>query len=227
MNDLLHRYEKTKLRIKTAAEQIDKGKGVELLAVSKKHDVGHITSLATAGQRSFGESYVQEGVAKIGQLSDLSLDWHFIGPIQSNKVKLIAKNFDWVHSVDRLKVLKLLNQYREASLKPLNVLLQLKVGDEASKSGASCDELIRLADELQLCNQLVFRGVMCIPPPSDDFKVQCDYCSQAKYVFDELAAKYVGVDTLSMGMSNDLEAAIQSGSTMVRIGTDIFGQRTG
>jgi len=227
MNDLLNRYRQVKLRIKTAAEQIKGGAAPELLAVSKKHSVDKIKILAAEGQRSFGESYVQEGVAKIKELCGLSLDWHFIGPIQSNKTKLIAENFDWVHSIDRIKVLRLLNQYRPDSQGPLNVLLQLKIGDELNKSGAVYDEVLTLADALSQFENITFRGVMCIPPPSDDFEVQCNYFSQTKVVFAELVEKYASVDTLSMGMSNDLEAAVQSDSTLLRIGTDIFGQRAG
>lgn len=225
MGELLNRYEQVKLRINATAEQVGNGLQPGLLAVSKKHSVDKIRILAAAGQKGFGESYVQEGVAKISLLSELSLDWHFIGPIQSNKAKLIAANFNWVHSVDRLKILKLLNQSRLERQSPLNVLLQIKIGDELSKSGASYHEILSLAEAAQKYEQVTFRGLMCIPPPSDDFKIQCSFFQQAKVVFDQLAAQYADVDTLSMGMSNDLEAAIQTGSTMVRIGTDIFGQR--
>ena len=225
MSELSNRYEQVKLRIKTATQQVKGQVSPVLLAVSKKHGVDKIKALAAAGQRDFGESYVQEGIEKISQLKDLSLVWHFIGPIQSNKAKQIAEHFDWVHSVDRLKVLKLLNQHRPDDLPPLNLLLQLKVGDEESKSGASYDELFELAKFANALNHVVLKGVMCIPPPSEDFSEQCSYFKQAKKVFEDLSAQYSQVDTLSMGMSGDLEAAIQTGSTVVRIGTDLFGPR--
>jgi pyridoxal phosphate enzyme (YggS family) len=225
MSELSNRYEQVKLRIKTATQQVKGQVSPVLLAVSKKHGVDKIKALAAAGQRDFGESYVQEGIEKISQLKDLSLVWHFIGPIQSNKAKQIAEHFDWVHSVDRLKVLKLLNQHRPDDLPPLNLLLQLKVGDEESKSGASYDEVMELAKIVESLNDVVLRGLMCIPPPSDDFNVQCSYFKQAKKAFEDLSAQYSQVDTLSMGMSGDLEAAIQTGSTVVRIGTDLFGPR--
>jgi pyridoxal phosphate enzyme (YggS family) len=225
MNELLTNYQQVQHRISAATEHSGGRSCPDLLAVSKKHSVDKIKILAAAGQRDFGESYAQEGLDKIKQLSGLPLIWHFIGPIQSNKAKLIAPAFDWVHSVDRLKVLELLNQYRGAIQSPINVLLQLKVGSEQSKSGASDAEIFQLAELAQQLKHIVIRGVMCIPPPSDDVVVQSDYFKQAKIVFDKLKSKYPSVDTLSMGMSGDLEAAIQTGSTLVRIGTDIFGTR--
>ena len=225
MSDLISRYEQVKLRIKAALLKTDGQAPPDLLAVSKKHGIDKIKALAAYGQLNFGESYVQEGVEKISQLNELPLIWHFIGPIQSNKAKPVAEHFDWVHSVDRYKVLKLLNQHRLESQPPLNVLLQIKIGDESSKSGASEEEVFELANATQPFKNIVFRGLMCIPPPSDDFNIQCNYFQQAKAVFDVLVKKYPDVDTLSMGMSGDLEAAIQTGSTLVRIGTDIFGPR--
>jgi len=227
MSDLLDRYEQVKQRIKVAAEQVGGCARPDLLAVSKKHEVAKIKLLAAVGQRDFAESYVQEGIEKINQLRELSLIWHFIGPIQSNKAKQIALNFDWVHSVDRLKVLKLLNQPRPVDQPPLNVLLQIKIGGELSKSGAGSDEILNLAAVTRQFEHIILRGLMCIPPASDDFNVQSKYFQQAKAVFDQLADTYDTVDTLSMGMSGDLEAAIQTGSTVVRIGTDIFGPRPG
>ncbi len=225
MGDLICRYEQVKLRIKKAVDQVAGRQRPLLLAVSKKHGLDKIQQLVAAGQQDFGESYVQEGIAKIGQLQDLALIWHFIGPIQSNKAKQIAAHFAWVHSVDRLKVLKLLNQHRPNTAAPLNVLLQIKIGDEANKSGASYAEVMQLAAQAQQLEAINLRGLMCIPPASDDFEVQCQYLQQAKDVFDELAAKYPSVDTLSMGMSGDLAAAIHTGTTLVRVGTDIFGAR--
>lgn len=225
MSDLLTRYEDVRQRISTAVNQNCDLKPPKLLAVSKKHAVDKIKQLAEAGQRDFGESYAQEAVEKIIQLQDWSLIWHFIGPIQSNKTKLIAENFQWVHSVDRLKVLKLLNKHRPGNQGAINVLLQLKVGNETSKSGASYEDIISLAHSAEQFDNICFRGLMCIPPPSEDFHTQCAYFQSAKTVFDELVKRFSSVDTLSMGMSNDLEAAIAQGTNLVRIGTDIFGRR--
>lgn len=225
MDELLSRYEHVKLRIKSAKEQAGTQNSPTLLAVSKKQGVEKIKQLATFGQFDFGESYVQEAVEKIHHTDGLNLIWHFIGPIQSNKARLIAENFAWVHSVDRLKVLKKLSQFRVDGQQPLNVLLQMKIGGEQSKSGASHDELLILAAEAQKLAHIKLRGLMCIPPASDDFDVQCKYFQTAKLVFDELVGQYSDIDTLSMGMSTDLKAAIVTGSTLVRVGTDIFGPR--
>lgn len=232
MNELLKNHRQVISRIKAACTRNGRAVMPLLLAVSKKHKVDKIKYLTGIGQRDFGESYVQEAIKKIIELEQLSVDssliWHFIGPIQSNKAKQIATYFSWVHSVDRLKILGMLDQYRQSGMNigaPLNVLLQLKIGDEASKSGASREEVLNMAAASQKMKNLMLRGVMCIPPRSTDFVVQSTYFRQAKDLYDELVKRYSSVDTLSMGMSNDLEAAIYSGSTMVRVGTDIFGVR--
>ncbi len=226
MNQILINYQQVRQRITDAVNKADL-EVVEpcLLAVSKKHSLDKIITLAKNGHKDFGESYAQEGVNKIEQCQYLSLIWHFIGPIQSNKAKLIAEYFAWVHSVDRMKIVKRLMKFRSADLAPLNVLLQLKVGDEASKSGASLTELLEMAAAVEVAETLSLRGIMCIPPSSQDFAEQKFYFMQAKEAFDVLKNQYKQIDTLSMGMSNDLEAAVECGSTMVRVGTDIFGKR--
>lgn len=225
MHDVSTRYQQVLQRISAASVEANGSQPPQLLAVSKKHAIEKIKMLYDLGQHDFGESYAQEGVAKIQDLSDLPLTWHFIGPIQSNKTQAIATHFDWVHSVDRMKILQRLSAQRPASRPVLNVLLQLKVGDEVSKSGASLDLLLEMAALGQSLPGIKIRGVMCIPPPSDDFEVQKAYCLRAHDAFVQLAENYPGIDTLSMGMSNDLEAAIAAGATLVRVGTDIFGPR--
>ncbi|TDR19602.1 YggS family pyridoxal phosphate-dependent enzyme [Marinicella litoralis] len=214
-------------RIAQACEASGRELWPQLLAVSKKHGTDKIKQLLQLGQQAFGESYVQEGVQKVEALKNLDITWHFIGPIQSNKTKLIAENFAWVQSVDRMKVLSRLNDQRPAKLPPLNVLLQLKVGDESTKSGASQEALLAMVVALRTMKNIHFRGLMCIPPPSVDSTVQKSYFSEVLALYKQLQSTEPQVDTLSMGMSGDLEAAIQMGSTMVRVGTDLFGQRPG
>jgi len=214
-------------RIDLACQTAGRTVRPELLAVSKKHGIDKILQLNQLGQVAFGESYVQEGVDKIARLKDLDLIWHFIGPIQSNKTKLIAENFDWVQSVDRMKVLSRLNEQRPEELKPLNVLLQFKVGHESTKSGANKEDLLDMFDALQTMKKVNFKGLMCIPPPSAEPALQKSYFSAVLSLYKNIQALAPEVDTLSMGMSGDLEAAIEMESTMVRVGTDLFGQRLG
>lgn len=216
------RFESVWRRIQSAAKTTQPP---QLLAVSKKHSADAVRAAHALGQRAFGESYAQEGVAKMTALADASIEWHFIGPIQSNKTKLIAEHFDWVQSVDRIKVLRRLAEQRPEYLPPINVLLQLKVGDEASKSGASADDLILMYQMAQSLPSIQVRGLMCIPPPSDVFETQCRHFKVAQAVFRDLANQDPEFNVLSMGMSGDMEAAIACGSTMVRIGTDLFGAR--
>ncbi|MEZ5470447.1 MAG: YggS family pyridoxal phosphate-dependent enzyme [Marinicella sp.] len=197
----------------------------KLLAVSKKHPAEKIEAIYKLGQKEFGENYVQEALEKIQQLNHLDIIWHFIGPIQSNKTRAIAENFDWVQSVDRMKILTRLNNQRPESLSPLNVLLQYKVGDENSKSGACQSEILDMLDAANNMIHVNIRGLMCIPPPSNNRQVQCSYFSEVMTLFKQLKSKKPLMDTLSMGMSADLEAAIEMGTTMVRVGTDIFGSR--
>ncbi|MFK8013014.1 MAG: YggS family pyridoxal phosphate-dependent enzyme [Marinicellaceae bacterium] len=223
---LINRYLAVKQRIDDCKCKYNLERNIDLLAVSKKHSIDKIRQLFDLGQKSFGESYVDEALKKIESLSDLEIEWHFIGPLQSNKSKYIAQHFAWVHSIDSLKLLRRLNAQRQTIDNNLNVLLQLKVGDELTKRGLSAEALIDLASESQQFLNLTIRGLMCIPAPSDDIKVQKLQFDECYAVYQEMQ-KIIPVDTLSMGMSADLESAIISGTTMVRIGTDIFGSRTG
>lgn len=225
MSEMLSRFESVKNRIIKASNAAGRDDLPVLLAVSKKQPLEKIQQLIAMGHRQFGESYVQEAVEKMAQLSDVDVCWHFIGPIQSNKTRQLASHFDWVQSVDRMKILTRLNDGRPADMPALQVLLQLKIGDEASKSGASAESLLQMADAARQMSGLVIRGVMCIPPPSDDERTQRAYFAQARGVFQQLVKQCPTADTLSMGMSGDLEAAIAEASTMVRIGTDLFGPR--
>ncbi|MBT2151312.1 YggS family pyridoxal phosphate-dependent enzyme [Pseudoalteromonas tetraodonis] len=200
---------------------------ITLLAVSKTKPATDIMAAYDQGQRQFGESYVQEAVDKIAQLNTFSdIVWHFIGPIQSNKSALVAANFAWVQSVDRLKIAKRLNSQRPETMPPLNVLIQVNISEEEAKSGCHPNEITELAQYIDQCAHLQLRGLMAIPAKSDDTNTQIQYFEQLQTCFDKLQTQYPHIDTLSMGMSNDVEAAIAAGSTMVRIGTDIFGTRT-
>jgi len=195
---------------------------VTLLAVSKTKPIDLIEQAYTAGQRNFGESYVQESVEKIAQLSHLShICWHFIGPIQSNKTRPIAENFAWVHSIDRIKIASRLNEQRKGQDTPLNVCLQINISNENNKSGVLTSDLPELAHYVDQCDNLALRGLMAIPEKN----ASADTFNKMKNIFTELQKNYPQVDTLSMGMSGDMKQAILSGSTMVRVGTAIFGAR--
>lgn len=198
---------------------------VKLLAVSKTQSADVLRQAAEAGQVYFGENYLQEALVKINALKDLNLEWHFIGPIQSNKTRDIAENFDWVQSVDRLKIAQRLSSQRPVSLGNLNICIQVNIDNESSKSGVAPTELLSLAKQISQLNNLQLRGLMIIPTHSDDIKQQQQSFQQAKMLFRQLAEIYPAVDTLSMGMSGDMAVAIAEGSTMVRIGTAIFGPR--
>lgn len=197
---------------------------VALLAVSKTKPATMIEQAYSAGLNHFGENYLQEAIEKIHQLQALNIQWHFIGPIQSNKTRAIAEHFDWVHTVDRLKIAQRLNDQRPDHLPPLNICIQVNISGESSKSGVSPDQLIPLADQVSQLPMLKLRGLMAIPAPSSDFKQQMQQCQALQDQFQQLASTH-SMDTLSMGMSNDLEAAIACGSTMVRVGTALFGSR--
>ncbi len=226
MPDISERYTKLMARIASSTTANNRAAGsVRLLAVSKRHPLTAIAKLAELGHREFGESYVDEGVEKILACDIPELVWHFIGPIQSNKTKDIAANFDWVQSVDRIKILRRLEAQRPESLPPLNVLLQVNIGNEPQKSGVLPEELGPLAEYAQQCERLRLRGVMVIPPQTDQSQQQLRYFRETQTCFESLAARFDNVDTLSMGMSSDMEHAIAAGSTMVRIGTDLFGPR--
>jgi len=199
--------------------------GLKLLAVSKTHPASAIQAAFEHGITEFGESYLQEAIEKIQNLDKLPITWHFIGPIQSNKTQSIAAYFDWVQSVDREKLLLRLEQQRPKNLEPLNVCIQVNFFDEPQKKGAAQADVPHL---LELANQLPninLRGIMVIPPKTDDFELQLSRFQQVVEFFKQYQKKYPQMDTLSMGMSNDLEAAIAAGSSMVRVGTSIFGSR--
>ena len=199
---------------------------VQLLAVSKAQSSQAIREAYLAGQSMFGENYLQEALDKQAQLTDLAIEWHFIGPIQSNKSQLIAQNFAWVHSIDRLKIAQRLNDARPANLAPLQVCIQVNVSNEASKSGVAQDEVVALATAIVKMPHLKLRGLMSIPEPSKDYNKQCSQFKQVRECYDALLAQGFALDTLSIGMSDDYQAAIEEGSTIVRIGSALFGART-
>lgn len=199
---------------------------VTLLAVSKTFGPHAVEQAYAAGQRLFGENYIQEAVQKITQLRHLPLEWHCIGPIQSNKTRLVAEHFDWVHTVDRLKVAQRLSEQRPTSLAPLQVCIQVNVDGGDTKSGVQPQDALALAQQVAVLPGLRLRGVMCIPEPAPDFRASCQVFTKVRVLFDALNAAGLALDTLSMGMSADMEAAIQSGSTLVRVGSAIFGERT-
>jgi hypothetical protein len=198
---------------------------VTLLAVSKTFGPDAVRAAFGAGQRAFGENYIQEAVEKIGLLSDLPLEWHCIGPIQSNKTRLVAAHFHWAHTVDRLKVAQRLSEQRPDALAPLQVCVQVNIDGGPNKSGVAPEDALALAREIAQLPRLKLRGLMTIPEPADGFDAQKAVHAKARALFDDLRAAGVEIDTLSMGMTADLEAAIAAGSTMVRVGTAIFGGR--
>ena len=202
---------------------------VALLAVSKTWPAQFIVDAAAVGQRLFGENYVQEAIEKFDFIQthhpELNLEWHFIGHLQSNKSRDIAQRFDWVHSVDRLKLAKRLNDQRPNALPPLNICLQVNIGAEPSKAGLATADLVTVAKEVASLKQLRLRGLMAIPRATADEQEQRQQFRQLRYLLNDLQRQLPELDTLSMGMSNDLEAAIKEGATWVRIGTAIFGPR--
>ncbi|OCG19567.1 YggS family pyridoxal phosphate enzyme [Gilliamella sp. HK2] len=202
---------------------------IELIAVSKTKPVQQITEAISAGQFSFGENYVQEGIEKIQYFKKTMpsqlLTWHFIGPLQSNKSKLVAENFDWMHTIDRFKIAQRLNDQRPTSMAKLNVLIQVNISQEASKSGVAPEEVAGLVKQIIALPNLNLRGLMAIPEIEDDFGKQLNVFTKMQKLLHSLQADYPFMDTLSMGMSSDMQAAIVAGSTMVRIGTAIFGAR--
>jgi pyridoxal phosphate enzyme (YggS family) len=210
-------------RIASAAQAAGRDPAnIQLLAVSKTKPASAIREIYAAGVRDVGENYLQEALTKQEALRDLPLIWHFIGPIQSNKTKAIAEHFDWVHSVDRLKIAQRLSEQRPAALAPLNICLQVNVSGEDSKSGCAPADLPALAEAVAKLPNLRLRGLMAIPEPSDDRAAQEAAFASLRTLQQRLG---LGLDTLSMGMSHDLEAAIAQGATWVRIGTALFGAR--
>ena len=198
---------------------------IALLAVSKTWPVACVLEAADAGQNAFGENYVQEGVDKVLATRERGLTWHFIGPLQSNKTRLVAEHFDWVHSIERLKIAERLSSQRPAHLPPLQVCIQVNVSGEASKSGCAPDETHDLCRAVADLPGLRLRGLMAIPEPTDDGVLQRAAFARLRQIAEALKASGLTLDTLSMGMSHDLEAAVAEGATIVRIGTAIFGER--
>jgi PLP dependent protein len=211
--------------IKAASDAGRSPEDVALLAVSKTWPAECVRAAARAGQVAFGENYVQEGVDKVLATVDLGLTWHFIGPLQSNKTRPVAEHFAWVHSIDRLKIAERLSAQRPPDLPPLQVCVQVNVSGEASKSGCAAADALALCQAVAALPRLNLRGLMAIPEATDDFAAQRLPCRQLREIFEQVRAAGIPLDTLSMGMSHDLEAAVTEGATIVRIGTAIFGER--
>ena len=223
MSTIAENIAKVRARIREAAQAFERNpESIGLLAVSKTRPAQDLREAHATGQRDFGENYLQEALSKQAELADLDLVWHFIGPIQSNKTRQIAEHFHWVHSVDRLKIALRLSEQRPPHLPPLNICLQVNVSGEASKSGCSPEELPALARAVTQLPHLRLRGLMTIPEPNDDPQAQRLPLARLRQLRDTLD---MDLDTLSMGMSQDLEAAIAEGATWVRIGTALFGTR--
>lgn len=221
------RYNNVLQRIEHAATAVQRiPNTIALLAVSKTKPAQAIAALYAAGQHDFGENYVQEGIDKIAELGELTdITWHFIGALQSNKTKDVAANFDWVHSIDRGKIVHRLNEQRPKHLAPLQCLVQVNIDDEPTKAGVQLSELGEIAEQIDKASHLTLRGIMAIPNPDVSDQEKHNSFQRLENVMQELRAKYPSIDTLSLGMSNDLEAAVAHGSTMVRIGTALFGKR--
>ncbi|MBE5253622.1 YggS family pyridoxal phosphate-dependent enzyme [Mixta mediterraneensis] len=227
MTSIQHNLQQVRQRIAAAAARCGRApEEITLLAVSKTKPASAVEDVVAAGQMAFGENYVQEGVEKVQALTaHPHLEWHFIGPLQSNKSRLVAENFAWCHTVDRQRIAQRLNDQRPLSLPPLNVLIQVNISDENSKSGIMLEAVPELAQQITQLPQLQLRGLMAIPAPERDYERQLAVCQQMADAFLQLKQHYASVDTLSLGMSDDMEAAIAAGSTMVRIGTALFGAR--
>ncbi|MDG2354227.1 MAG: YggS family pyridoxal phosphate-dependent enzyme [Gammaproteobacteria bacterium] len=204
-------------KVQERIHALDKNQQVTLIAVSKTKPASDLQQAIDAGQQHFGENYLQEALEKIDSLKNQNLIWHFIGPIQSNKTKQITQNFDWVHSVDRLKIAKRLNDQRPEGMDKLNVLLQVNIDNEPTKSGVLESEIDEILTHFENFQNICLRGFMCIPSP--------DNAEQSFAKMAKILQKHPNLDTLSMGMSSDLELAIENGATFVRIGTDVFGKR--
>ena len=227
MNTIKQNLVNVRSHIDTVAQKCGRSsEEITLLAVSKTTPASDIEKAIACGQTEFGENYVQEGVDKINYFSDNNtLVWHFIGPLQSNKTRLVAEHFDWCHTIDRLKIAQRLSDQRPASLPPLNVLIQINISDENSKSGINLTELDGLAAQISILSGIKLRGLMAIPAPESHYDKQVEVLEKMHLAFKQLQSQYPNLDTLSMGMTNDMEAAIACGSTLVRIGTAIFGAR--
>ena len=229
MQNLAIKLHQLRTRISTACQQAGRpADAVTLLAVSKTFGPEAIREVAATGQRAFGENYVQEALDKIEALRDHvpALEWHLIGPLQSNKTRVVAEAFDWVHSIDRLKTAQRLSEQRPAHLPPLQVCIQVNISAQESKSGVAPGEVLALAQAIAALPNVRLRGLMSIPEPAADAEAQRAPHRMVRELFDMLRAQGLALDTLSMGMSGDLDAAIAEGSTIVRVGSAIFGSRT-
>jgi PLP dependent protein len=226
MTTIAARLQAVLRRIEAAAVLAGRPPGeIRLIAVSKTFPPAAITQAHAAGQRAFAESYLQEAVSKLVALAPLDLEWHYIGPIQSNKTRQIAEQFSWLHAVDRVKIAERLSTSRPAGLPPLQICLQVNVSGEASKSGVRPEDARALAQAVAALPGIRLRGLMAIPEPTQDVAMQRTRFRQVRELKDELVRSGIGLDTLSMGMSDDLEAAVAEGATLVRVGRAIFGER--
>ncbi len=198
---------------------------VQLLAVSKTRPISDINAAIAAEQRQFGENYLQEALEKVRHIHENGVEWHFIGAIQSNKTRPIAEHFHWVHTIDRLKIAQRLSEQRDPTLPPLNVCIQVNTSGETQKAGIAPETALELAQQIQPLPNLTLRGLMTIPAPSTDFEQQRQPFRLLRQIKNDIEQHGIALDTLSMGMSNDMEAAIAEGATLVRIGTAIFGER--
>ncbi|MEZ8186013.1 MULTISPECIES: YggS family pyridoxal phosphate-dependent enzyme [Shewanella] len=228
MTTIADRISIAQSRINQAAQNCSRSSAeISLLAVSKTKPISDIIAAYQAGQRLFGENYVQEGETKITALqADYpDIEWHFIGPLQSNKSKIVAEHFDWMHTLSRDKIAQRLHEQRPSNKPPLNVCIQVNISQEESKSGVNAEDVATLALTINSLSKLTLRGLMAIPTATNDEQIQQQEFAQLKQLFDQLKQQYPSVDTLSMGMSNDMDIAIANGSTMVRIGSAIFGER--
>ena len=226
MTSIAGNLQAVRQRIRSAAAACGRSpEDIHLLAVSKTWPAACVAEAADAGQVAFGENYAQEGADKVDALADLSLEWHFIGPLQSNKTRLVASRFDWVHSIDRLKIAARLSEQRDPQLPALNLCVQVNVSGEQSKSGVSPEALPELARGIAALPNLRLRGLMCIPEPTEDAALLRERFAVLRRLMESLNADGFGLDTLSMGMSHDIEPAIAEGATIVRVGTAIFGAR--
>jgi hypothetical protein len=225
MTSISNRLQAILSSIESAKQLAQADQNVQLLAVSKAQAAAAIREAYAAGQRQFGENYLQEALDKQAQLSDLAIQWHFIGPIQSNKTQSIAQHFDWVHSVDRLKIAQRLNDARANNSSPLQICVQINISNEASKSGVLVADLQATVAAIAKLPHLKLRGLMAIPAPSQDLSVQRQQFKQVRQCYDNLLALGYQLDTLSIGMSDDYAVAIEQGATIVRIGAALFGAR--
>ncbi|ULX57955.1 YggS family pyridoxal phosphate-dependent enzyme [Ectothiorhodosinus mongolicus] len=227
-NTLCARIDAVRATIDRAAKQYGRrSEDVTLLAVSKTRTADEIRQAVACGQRAFGENYASELQEKSAVLADKALSWHFIGPVQSNKTRLIAERADWLHSLDRERIARRLNDQRPEQRPALNVCIQVNISDEPSKSGVAPEEILGLAEQIRALPRLRLRGLMAIPAPTDDPAQQRQAFAQLRACLEDLQTRGYELDTLSMGMSDDLEAAIAEGATIVRVGTAIFGSRSG